>query len=80
MFEDKQLDTLVWDFGEREEGEVPSYAADFETTTLADDCRVWAWAVCEVGNISSIQYGNDIETFIEWCEVHSGSRVYFHNL
>lgn len=80
MFEDKQLDTLVWDYGEWEEGEVPSYAADFETTTLADDCRVWAWAVCEVGNTSNIQYGSDIETFIEWCEVHSGSRVYFHNL
>ena len=54
MFEDKQLDTLVWDYGEREEGEVPSYAADFETTTLADDCRVWAWAVSAEEKVRTI--------------------------
>ena len=80
MFEDKLLDTLTWDYGEQEDGGMPSYAADFETTTLADDCRVWAWAVCEVGSPENVQYGNSIATFLEWCEVHSGSRVYFHNL
>ena len=59
---------------------MPSYAADFETTTDADDCRVWAWAVCEVGNERNIQYGIDIASFFDWCELHAGSRVYFHNL
>lgn len=59
---------------------MPSYAADFETTTDANDCRVWAWAVCEVGNERNIQYGIDIASFFDWCELHAGSRVYFHNL
>lgn len=80
MLEDKQLDSLCWDYGCDEECIMPSYAADFETTTDADDCRVWAWATCEVGDFGNMQFGNDIESFMDWCEVHSGSRVYFHNL
>ena len=80
MIEDKLLDTLCWDNYEWEDEHVPSYAADFETTTVDDDCRVWAWAVCEVGRPDDLQYGNSIETFMDWCEVHAGSRVYFHNL
>lgn len=80
MIEGKQLDSLCWDYGGWEEGEVPNYAADFETTTLENDCRVWAWAACEVGNTDNIQYGNTIETFFQWCRLHSGSRIYFHNL
>lgn len=82
MVEDKQLESLCWDYMDDEEGEedVPSYAADFETTVMEDDCRVWAWATCEVGNPDNMQFGNSIESFLAWCEVHSGSRVYFHNL
>lgn len=80
MIEDKLLDTLCWDDYLWEGEHVPSYAADFETTTFADDCRVWAWAVCEVGRPDDLQYGNSIESFIDWCMVHAGSRVYFHNL
>ena len=80
MMDDRRLEELVWDFGAWEDDEMPSYAADFETTTSEEDCRVWAWAACEVGNGGNIQYGNSIESFLEWCEVHCGSRVYFHNL
>lgn len=77
---DKKLESLVWGDIEEEEEHVPSYAADFETTTDSEDCRVWAWASCKIGNVDSIVYGNTIESFIDWCEVNCGSRIYFHNL
>lgn len=56
------------------------YVADFETTTDPEDCRVWAWATCEIDNDSNVEYGNLIETFVEWCESHANCQVYFHNL
>lgn len=56
------------------------YVADFETTTDAGDCRVWAWCAAEVGNEGNICYGNSIETFMRWCSLNSGSKCYFHNL
>ena len=56
------------------------YTADFETTTNPEDCRVWAWATCEIGNFAEKQYGNSIDSFIEWCEQNSPVTVYFHNL
>lgn len=81
MNNDKQLDILVWDWVDyAEDDDMPSYTADFETTTVADDCRVWAWATSRIGNPDDVQLGNSIDTFLEWCKVHSGSRVYFHNL
>ena len=54
--------------------------ADFETTTDAKDCRVWAWGVCEIGNPEYFVHGNSIESFIEYMESVSGSTVYFHNI
>lgn len=54
------------------------YAADFETTTNADDCRVWAWCVCEIENPDAIEYGIDIESFMTFCKQHGGT-YYFHN-
>ena len=44
------------------------FTADFETTTDKNDCRVWAWAVCEIGVIDNIVIGNSIESFFETCE------------
>ena len=41
------------------------YVADFETTTNIEDCRVWAWGLCEIGNISNFIYGNNISSFFE---------------
>jgi len=55
------------------------YAADFETNNCIDDCRVWAWAVCEVGNIDNVTFGNDIASFISFCETNGGI-YHFHNL
>ena len=58
-----------------------SFVADFETTTIEEDCRVWAYAVCEVGNSDNIIYGTNIDDFMLWCEDHEDNvKVFFHNL
>ena len=56
------------------------YCADFETTTNPDDCRVWAWAVCEIGNPNNFHYGNSLDTFMQFMENSDNSTFYFHNL
>ena len=28
------------------------FTADFETTVSETDCRVWAYSICEIGNVS----------------------------
>ena len=57
------------------------FTADFETNVSEDDCRVWAYAICEIGNISNFKYGNSIEDFIKWCmNGRENYIVYFHNL
>lgn len=55
------------------------FTADFETTTDPDDCRVWAVGVCNINSLKC-EYSNNIEWFIEWCSLHPGTVVYFHNL
>lgn len=54
--------------------------ADFETITDPNDCRVWAWAVCEIGNPEYFQHGNSIESFFTFMEKSKNSTFYFHNL
>lgn len=53
---------------------------DFETTTDSEDCRIWAWGVCEIENPDNFEYGNTIEGFFEWMKKHTGKKLYFHNL
>lgn len=57
-----------------------TYAADFETTTDVDDCRVWAWAVCEVGNYDNFRYGVTINELMDMCKKDKSNILYFHNL
>lgn len=58
-----------------------TFTADFETTTDEKDCRVWAWAICSVDDPGDFIYGNDIETFIEWCSLwRHNYKLLFHNL
>ena len=58
-----------------------SFVADFETTTNKDDCRVWAYAICEVGNTDNVKIGVTIDEFMEWCaNPKENYKVYFHNL
>ena len=54
--------------------------ADFETTTQEEDCRVWAWAVCEVGNPDFFQHGNNIDSFFRFMKNCENATFYFHNL
>jgi hypothetical protein len=55
--------------------------ADFETTTLENDCRVWAYAICEIGNYDNFICGNSIDEFFEFCmDKYENHILYFHNL
>ena len=57
------------------------FASDFETTTSESDCRVWAYALCEIGNVDNFIYGNNIDDFIKFCQNKRENYVlYFHNL
>ena len=57
------------------------FTADFETTTKLDDCRVWAYAICEIGDPDNFIYGNNIDDFMEWCaDPKNNNLVLFHNL
>ena len=58
-----------------------TFTADFETTTRAEDCRVWAYAICEVENTDNIIVGTTIDEFMNWCRDYEGNhKVLFHNL
>lgn len=54
--------------------------ADFETTTNEDDCRVWAWGVCDIYEHEYFDYGNSLDGFIEYCKSLKNPTMYFHNL
>lgn len=57
------------------------FTADFETTTDPKDCRVWAYALCEIGNPTNFMYGNKIEGFIDFCKNKKENyKILFHNL
>lgn len=57
------------------------YTADFETTTDPNDCRVWAVALCEVGNTNNFWYDNSIDSLMDFCYRHEKNlTLYFHNL
>ncbi len=57
------------------------FASDFETNVSETDCRVWAYALCEIGNPDNFIYGNSIDNFIKFCQNKRENYVlYFHNL
>ena len=57
------------------------FTADFETTTDINDCRVWAYALCEVGDPNNFIYGNNMSDFIEFCKNKKENyKLLFHNL
>lgn len=63
------------------------YTADFETSTpewlsIDKETRVWAYAICEIGNPDNFIYGNNIEDFFNWCfrNKRKNDKLYFHNL
>ena len=57
------------------------FTADFETTVDENDCRVWAYAICEIGNPNNFLYGNNINDFMQFCmNKKENYLIYFHNL
>lgn len=58
-----------------------TFVADFETTTNPNDCRVWAYALCEVGTDKDVIVGNSLDGFMNWCRIQKENhKIYFHNL
>ena len=56
---------------------------DFETTTLENDCRVWASCLYDIEEDTVVQLTNNISDFIEFLRVNSKKNtleIYFHNL
>lgn len=55
--------------------------ADTETTTDPNDCRVWAYGLCEINEDYKFTYGKDLDDMFSllfsWQE---SVRLYFHNL
>ncbi len=57
------------------------FSCDFETTTDLKDCRVWAFACCEIGEPDNFIYGNSLDDFMEWCaDKKKNYTCFFHNL
>ena len=57
------------------------YAADFETTTREEDCRVWAWALCKIGQSEQVETGTSLDHFMaRLARKKENMTVYFHNL
>lgn len=57
------------------------FTADFETATWVDDeTWVWAWALCDIEDVSHVEVGNSIETFFERIKKEANPYIYFHNL
>ena len=56
------------------------FSADFETITDENDCRVWAWGICDIP-YTFANFGNSIESFFEHLKtLKENSKIYFHNL
>jgi hypothetical protein len=55
------------------------FVADFETTTKADDCRVWGWGIARIDAPDDVYMSHTIDEFVERVSGLNGV-VYFHNL
>ena len=57
------------------------YAGDFETTTDENDCRVWAYSLCNIEDPSDFKYGTSIDDFFDFCKDYLHNyKIWFHNL
>ena len=54
-------------------------AADFETTTDPNDCRVWAACAVDIESLKTVHISNSIDAFFEWLQ-DKNTVCYFHNL
>ena len=57
------------------------FTADFETTTDINDCRVWAYALCNINDPEDFIIGNSIDDFMKFCAYkRENFKLWFHNL
>ena len=63
----------------RSHKKVPSFCADFETTTTEDDCRVWSWGIIQVGKLQNYIDGISLDGFMSHISERA-AHIYFHNL
>lgn len=57
------------------------FIGDFESTTDIRDCRVWAFALCDLENTNNIYCGTNIDDFMEFCSnKRENYTILFHNL
>lgn len=47
---------------------------------VSESTRVWAYGICEIGNVDNFIHGTDIADFIAWCKAGQNKLIYFHNL
>ena len=58
-----------------------TFVADFETTTDINDCRVWAFGMCNIKDTNIYYYGDDIDDFMRLCSDRKVNyKILFHNL
>lgn len=55
------------------------FTADFETNNYEQDCRVWAWGLCNI-DTQEFTWGKDIDSFIKFILSRGSETYYFHNL
>lgn len=57
------------------------FTADFETATWTpDETWVWAWALCDIEDVSHVEVGNSIDDFFKRIKKEANPYIYFHNL
>ena len=57
------------------------WTADFETTTDLNDCRVWAFSVCNIEDYNKFCWGSSIDDFFDWIMEYDGNlKLFYHNL
>ena len=57
--------------------------ADFETTTIENDCRVWGACACNINDLCIEFLSNNIDDFMDFIKENSKRNkleIYFHNL
>lgn len=57
------------------------WTADFETTTDVNDCRVWAYSLCNIEDYHKFCWGTSIDDFFDWIMEYDGNlKIFYHNL
>lgn len=58
-----------------------TFVADFETTTCGNDCRVWAYCLCDIENVNEKIIGNNLDDFMSFCaHKRENFRIFLHKL